>query len=318
VSELTKAIALLRQGELVGMPTETVYGLAADARNEIAVGKIFALKGRPSNHPLIVHLADAEQMRAWAANIPDHAWELAAQFWPGPMTMILNKLPGVLDVITGGQDSIGLRVPAHPVALALLKGFEDGLAAPSANRFGRISPTTAQHVHDEFGASLSLVLDGGPCAVGIESTIVDARSAELRILRPGSISAGAISAAGYPVTQGQNAHSPRVSGALESHYAPRTPAVLCARSKLESALAGDALLAIGHLPVRSVDDGIALSTKPELFATALYSSLRALDLRGAKRILIEAPPTDSQWDAINDRLRRACADSFLSTARSAT
>jgi L-threonylcarbamoyladenylate synthase len=316
VSELTKALDLLRAGELVGMPTETVYGLAGDARNAAAIAKIFALKGRPTSHPLIVHLADAEQIRAWAADIPEHAWNLAAKFWPGPMTLILKKLPGVLAAVTGGQDTVGLRVPAHPMAHALLTAFDDGLAAPSANRFGRISPTSAVHVRQEFNNDLALVLDGGACDIGIESTIIDARDSTLRILRPGSISPDVITAAGHRVERGQTAHSPRVSGALESHYAPRTPAVMRTRAVLfRDIRPNDVALCIDQPSERNSAklEGITLSHEPGKYAQAMYASLRALDARQAARILIEAPPATDAWDAINDRLGRACADSSKAT-----
>jgi L-threonylcarbamoyladenylate synthase len=316
VSELTKALEKLLAGELVGMPTETVYGLAADARSPSAIAKIFALKGRPNNHPLIVHVAAAEHIRAWASEIPDHAWQLAEQFWPGPMTLILKKLPGVLDAVTGGQDSVGLRVPAHPIAQRLLQAFDDGLAAPSANRFGRISPTTAAHVRQEFNDALEVVLDGGACEIGIESTIVDARDSNLRILRPGAISLDAIAKAGHRVQIGTAEHSPRVSGALESHYAPRTGALMLTRSEVADAVRnGDVVLSLLTNAAATADpfDGIALPLDPRKYAQALYASLRALDARQASRILIEKPPNTSDWVAIHDRLKRACADSSKAT-----
>ena len=305
-----QAVAALRRGELVGMPTETVYGLAADARNAAAIARIFALKGRPVEHPVIVHLSDAEQMRAWAKEIPEHAWQLAKQFWPGPMTLILNKLPGVLGQITGGQDSVGLRVPNHRVALALLTEFDDGLAAPSANRFGHISPTTAQHVRDEFGAQLELILDGGASQVGIESTIIDARTPELRILRPGAITEAHIAHLRDAPFTGTHAAAPalstRVSGALKSHYAPRTRTTLQSRAEIE-AWTADATLVLGIATLPVSRSGIALSANPDEYASALYAALRALDARGAGQILIERPPQTAAWGAIWDRISRACA-----------
>jgi len=183
------AAALLRAGDIVGMPTETVYGLAADALNPEAVSRIFAAKGRPADHPLIVHLPSAEHLPRWAAHIPKDAIALARAFWPGPLTLILKRTPDVPDEVTGGQDTVGLRVPSHPVALALLQVFDSGIAAPSANRFGRISPTTAAHVHEELGDRVAMILDGGPCAVGIESTILDFSRDVPEILRPGAITA---------------------------------------------------------------------------------------------------------------------------------
>jgi L-threonylcarbamoyladenylate synthase len=321
--DLALALAALRNGDLVGLPTETVYGLAADARNARAVAKIFALKGRPANHPLIVHLHNAEQMRAWARDIPPLAWDLAAHFWPGPLTLILPRAPGVLDAITGGQDSIGLRVPAHPMAQALLAAFDDGVAAPSANRFGHISPTTAAHVRDEFGAALPVVLDGGPCAVGIESTIVDVRAGDIRILRPGVIHARQLQAALRPETHAQQASltafatlnphvldMPRVPGALASHYAPRTPAFLRTRSAMQAPPAGILSLALGSLLPGAV--GIALAAEPAKYAQGLYAALRALDARGADAIWVETLPevapdqADADWLALKDRLSRAC------------
>jgi tRNA threonylcarbamoyl adenosine modification protein (Sua5/YciO/YrdC/YwlC family) len=199
MNEVVRAAALLRAGELVAFPTETVYGLGADASNPGAIARIFAAKGRPADHPLIVHLPDAGQLERWAVDIPEAAHGLAAAFWPGPLTLILRRHPSVSDAITGGQDTVGLRVPNHPLALQLLREFGGGVAAPSANRFGRISPTTAAHVRDELGAAVSMILDGGPCAVGIESTILDLSAGRARILRPGMLDAAAIAAVlGYP------------------------------------------------------------------------------------------------------------------------
>jgi L-threonylcarbamoyladenylate synthase len=304
VTLVNEAVAALRRGELVGMPTETVYGLAADARNPVAITRIFALKGRPSNHPVIVHLHHMEQMRAWAKDIPEHAWQLAREFWPGPMTLILHKQPGVLDLITGGQDSIGLRVPNHPMALQLLAEFDDGLAAPSANRFGHISPTTAQHVREEFGSNLGIILDGGAAQVGIESTIIDARTAALSILRPGAITREQIKHLADKRTQ-PAINSPRVPGALQSHYAPRTKARLFDRDEIR-VLPNTLVLSIATQPAFA--QGITLSANPNEYAHALYAALRALDARGAEQIFIERPPQTPAWAAIWDRLSRACAE----------
>ena len=309
MSLVANAVAALRRGELVGMPTETVYGLAADARNPAAIARIFALKGRPAQHPVIVHLSDAEHMRAWAKDIPEHAWQLAKQFWPGPMTLILQKLPGVLDQITGGQDSVGLRVPNHPLALQLLAEFDDGLAAPSANRFGHISPTTAQHVRDEFGTQLELILDGGAAQIGIESSIIDARTPELRILRPGAITAAQIA---HLTNSGlaraaPTLNTPRVSGALKSHYAPRTRTALLSRAEIEAWTGAGAALVLSVATLPALFEGIALSADPAEYASTLYAALRALDARGAAQILIERPPQTAAWAAIWDRILRACA-----------
>src|SRR4249919_832993 len=186
-SEIARAAAILRAGGLVAFPTETVYGLGADASSPAALGRMFAAKGRPSDHPVIVHLQAGEDLTHWARNIPVVAQQLADHFWPGPLTLVLRRAAGVLDAVTGGQETVGLRTPSHPIAQRLLKAFGGGIAAPSANRFGRVSPTTAQHVRDELGDALDLILDGGPCEVGIESTIVDLSTGTPVLLRPGRI-----------------------------------------------------------------------------------------------------------------------------------
>lgn len=311
-ADIDGAVAALRRGDVVGMPTETVYGLAGDARNDDALARIFATKGRPADHPLIVHLADAAQLDDWADPVPESARRLAAAFWPGPMTLILRRRAGVSDRVTGGQDTVGLRVPAHPWAQALLKAFGGGLAAPSANRFGHVSPTTAQHVRDEFGATVPVVLDGGPCPVGIESTIVDLSGPAPRILRPGQIDAEALARVlDVPVASGTGGPpAPRVSGALASHYAPRTSAELVARAQLparyRSLVADDEavrVLSIGPLPAGT--DGLALPADAEGFARHVYAALRMLDAEGADRILVEAPPDLPAWSAVRDRLMRA-------------
>ena len=214
MNDLDRAVELLKAGELVGIPTETVYGLGADAANPAAVAKIFAAKGRPADHPLIVHIPGASHLERWAVDIPDLAYELAEDFWPGPLTLILRRAPGVPDAVTGGQDTVGLRVPGHPVALDLLRAFaaaggSGGIAAPSANRFGRISPTTADHVREELGDAVALVLDGGACAVGIESTIIDLSSGKPMLLRPGHITPAAIEAVCGELPTAPGAAAPR-------------------------------------------------------------------------------------------------------------
>jgi L-threonylcarbamoyladenylate synthase len=316
-AELARAVAALRAGRLVGMPTETVYGLAADARNPEAVRRVFAAKGRPADHPLIVHLAAPEQIDAWAVDIPPVARRLAAAFWPGPLTLILKRQPAVPDVVTGGQDTVGLRVPAHPLAHALLKEFGDGIAAPSANRFGRISPTTAAHVREELGDAVALVLDGGPCEVGIESTIVDCSRGAPVLLRPGRIEKVELArAAGEPVLDPQEAagEAPRASGTLAAHYAPATPVQLLDAIALYAA--ADAARAQGEtiaVLARTVCDDAPppgsvwrmAPADPVSYAHRLYASLRWLDQCGAARILVEAPPQDAAWRAVNDRLGRA-------------
>jgi L-threonylcarbamoyladenylate synthase len=303
-SAIDAAVAALRRGDCIGLPTETVYGLAADARNATAVRKIFALKGRPADHPLIVHLPGIAMIDEFARNVPPAARLLAARFWPGPLTLVLQRQPGVPDEVTGGQDTIGLRAPAHVVAQQVLAGFGGGLAAPSANRFGRISPTTAQHVRDEFGEGLPIVLDGGDCALGIESTIVDCTGPLPRILRPGSIGAAELEAVAGPLAAG-GGPVPRVSGSLERHYAPRTPLRLCSRAALADAAPGVLLLARAALPAGR--EGIALPDDPRAYAHGLYGALRALDARGALGIAVESPPDTAGWLAVRDRLRRAAA-----------
>jgi L-threonylcarbamoyladenylate synthase len=310
-TELAAALAALRAGEVIGMPTETVYGLAGDARNDAALKRIFETKRRPADHPLIVHLADADALDSWASTVPESARRLAAAFWPGPLTLILRRAAMVSDLVTGGQDTIGLRVPDHPLALALLRAFGGGLAAPSANRFGHVSPTTAQHVRDEFADAVPIVLDGGPCRVGIESTIVDLSAATPRILRPGQIRADAIARVlGAPIAVGAAHSSPRVSGSLASHYAPDTPAERVPHARLDSVIrsalgSGESIrvLALRHLP--DGVHGLVMPNEPEQYARHLYAALRALDAEGAERLLIELPPDTPEWLAVHDRIARA-------------
>ena len=318
MNEVVRAAALLRAGELVAFPTETVYGLGADASNPGAIARIFAAKGRPADHPLIVHLPDAGQLECWAVDIPEAAHGLAAAFWPGPLTLILRRHPSVSDAITGGQDTVGLRVPNHPLALQLLREFGGGVAAPSANRFGRVSPTTAAHVRDELGAAVSMILDGGPCAVGIESTILDLSGDRARILRPGMLDAAAIAAVlGHPPALGAERSSPRVSGARETHYAPATELQLVAAGELAQALrvglaAGRRIAVLADPQLLQAYEGIAChpaSPDPVRFAHDLYAALRELDALGGDLILVAAPPEEEAWWAVNDRLRRAAAGS---------
>jgi L-threonylcarbamoyladenylate synthase len=338
-AELVAAVRLLQAGELVAFPTETVYGLGADAANPDAVARIFAAKGRPADHPLIVHLPGAGWLDQWASDIPPLAWELAEAFWPGPLTLILKRAPGVPDAVTGGQDTVGVRVPAHPLALELLRAFAaagsgrkpaGGLAAPSANRFGRISPTTAEHVRSELGDAVALIIDGGACAVGIESTIIDlSRGADLppRLLRPGRITPEMIAratgvAVELPGTPARAADTPRVSGSLDSHYAPRTPLLLAATAEIDALIAaatgaGQRVAVLRRLPAVEAplpDNAPApitrwLPAEAEGFARALYAALREVDGVGADLIVAEAVPAGPGWAAVADRLRRAaCAD----------
>jgi L-threonylcarbamoyladenylate synthase len=310
---IAQAVAVLKAGGLVGMPTETVYGLAADASNAAAIGRIYAAKGRPSDHPVIVHLAHVEQIRDWAIDIPDEAWTMAKKFWSGPMTLILKRAPHVLDAVTGGQDTVGLRIPSHPVAHALLAAFGGGVAAPSANKFGRVSPTTAQHVKDEFGATVDLVLDGGASEVGIESTIIDCSGPVLRVLRPGAITTDMIDALlgkGDGVEIRHKTAAPRVSGSLDAHYAPRTQLVVVQAAELADTFLAHAdkrLAVLSRVKPSAAFAGhwALAASEPAIYARELYSHLRDLDVVGADLILLEAPPRGPEWDGVNDRLRRA-------------
>jgi L-threonylcarbamoyladenylate synthase len=304
---------LLRDGALVAFPTETVYGLGADACNADAVRRIFAAKGRPEDHPVIVHVEDLRAAERWAANMQEGARALARAFWPGPLTLIVPRASSVVDAITGGQASVGLRAPAHPVARALLAAFGGGIAAPSANRFGHVSPTTAQHVADDLGEAVDLILDGGACDVGIESTIIAFTSDTPMLLRPGGIALDAIGAVlGYmPVAR--DASAPRASGTLSSHYAPRTPASLVApdalRAELSQLAERDervAVLAFRDVPAEALD-GVWIRAPGDAsdYARTLYANLRALDAANADAILIEQVPETGAWAAIRDRLVRA-------------
>lgn len=309
--DLAAAVAALQRGELVAMPTETVYGLAADARNPQAVRRIFAAKGRPADHPLIVHLGDAGQLRDWAREVPALAERLIAAFWPGPLTLVMKKCAGVDPVVTGGQDTVGIRVPAHPVAQALLKAFGGGLAAPSANRFGRISPTLARHVRDEFPSGVAVILDGGPSAVGLESTIVDLSGAAPRLLRPGSISAAAIEALTGPLERPRDGEGPRASGRLAAHYAPVKPLDLVDADAVDAYRQahpeGVSWLAAGALPAGA--QGIVLAPDAAGYGRQLYAALRELDAGPGRRIAVLRPPGDDSWTAVHDRLGRAAVGS---------
>ncbi len=310
--DIEQATAILRRGGLVAFPTETVYGLGADAENPAAVARIFAAKGRPENHPVIVHIGHTGLLEYWAADIPPSALLLAQSFWPGPLTLILKRNARVLDAVTGGQDTVGLRMPDHPVALALLSAFGGGVAAPSANRFGRISPTTALHVRDELGETVDCILDGGPCRVGIESTILDLSGAHPQLLRPGAISAAAIeSVLGQPLVEASHA-APRVPGTLKSHYAPRTPLILIPPQDLKTEFDwrhknGGRIVVLAR-SVAAPNFQCAwyvMPVDPDGYARELYAQLRALDELHAEHILIEAVPPESIWQAVRDRLARA-------------
>lgn len=310
---IAHAAELLHQGHLVAFPTETVYGLGADASNPTAVAKIFATKGRPDDHPLIVHIASAGQIDDWAETTPETAVKLAEAFWPGPLTIILNKKTNVPLAVTGGQNTIALRIPANPVALQLLRAFGGGVAAPSANRFGHISPTQASHVAEELGDSIACILDGGPCSVGVESTIIDLTDDQPTILRPGRITRSQLKAVLQTEIRLSSQSKTRAPGMLAVHYAPNTMSLLCPAETLNAMI--DDLCAKGKrigvlafsqtaaaLPCPHL---IRLPNQSEHYETELYSSLRELDNLQLDMILIEQPPENEAWAAVNDRLGKA-------------
>ena len=322
-SALDEAARVLAAGELVAFPTETVYGLGADAANAGAVAKIFALKGRPSDHPLIVHVADAGQVSHFAANVPDFAGQLMKAFWPGPLTLILPRRPEVGAAAAGGQDSIGLRCPAHPVAHALLQACSRttpavrGLAGPSANRFGRVSPTTAQHVAAEFGDSLPVV-DGGACQVGIESTIVDCTRGVPVLLRPGVLTRDQLEGAcgqALRLPHELDGQAPRASGTLESHYAPNAKVRLMDAKALQTALdllGGDAanIATYSRAILQTRSDKVLRRRMPDdalETARQLFAVLRDFDTQGVRLIWVETPPDEPEWEGVRDRLQRAAA-----------
>ena len=319
---ITQAVQAIAAGQLLGLPTETVYGLAADAARPDAVARIFAAKGRPSNHPLIVHVVDAAGVAHFARDMPAFAERLMAAFWPGPLTLILPRRLDVGEATAGGQDSIGVRCPSHPVAQAVLQALALatppvwGLSAPSANQFGRVSPTTAAHVAGEFGDSL-LVLDGGPCGVGIESTIVDCTRGAPVLLRPGAISRAQVEAACGQRLQGDAAlgEAPRASGTLEAHYAPAAKVRLMHAKALQTSLdllgAEAAHIAVyARTPLRMLSSQVLLRRMPDdaqATAQQLFSALRDFDTQGVKLIWVESVPDTAEWDGVRDRLQRASA-----------
>ena len=304
---LAQAAAHLQSGNLVAFPTETVYGLGADASSENAVARIYEVKGRPSDHPLIVHIADMQDMSEWASDIPTYAISLARDFWPGPMTLVLHRSELAKDFITGGQETVGLRVPAHSLALGLLNEFKKiggrGIAAPSANRFGQVSPTTAVAVQEEMGQYLSegdLILDGGPSLVGVESTIIDCTSALPKILRSGAITAEMIQES-TSLDVADNAHSQiRVSGSLENHYSPKAQVILDAMAE-----PGEGFIAVATITTPSGAIRLASPKSVEDYARVLYEALRLGDAQGLAKIAVIQPPGDGLAIAIRDRLARA-------------
>ena len=310
-TEIETAVEALRTGDLVVFPTETVYGLGANASNPVAVRKIFEVKGRPPDHPVIVHLDDPRYLHRWVSQVPPVAERLADKFWPGPLTLILPKADNVNDIVTGGQDSIGIRVPSHPIAQQLLNAFGGGIAAPSANRYGRLSPTKPEHVRDELGDTVRVILDGGDSPIGLESTIVSCLDNQARLLRPGFITrsqleqvVGALAAGGIV---------PRVPGGLALHYAPSTPLEIVASDDLEvragEFVARDEKVAVlamrPPLHTQRKMTWINAGKKPDTYAHNLYSHLRTLDRIGCERIFVQSLPEDERWAAILDRLQRA-------------
>jgi len=307
-SEVTSAAKALIGGALVGIPTETVYGLAADAENEAAVARIYSVKGRPQNHPVIVHIGSVDYLNKWAINVPDYALKLAKEYWPGPMTLILERSEIAKDFITGGQETVGLRVPAHTTTLALLEEFQklggNGIAAPSANRFGAVSPTNAEAVQSELGEFLDesrdLIIDGGQSLVGVESTIIDCTGEFPRILRPGAISIEMIFGTTGLMSKPNIDSKIRVSGSLEHHYSPN------AKISLGGPVArGSGFVALIEIdtPVGSVR--LASPETLEEFARILYSALREADVRGIQEIVVIPPDGEGLAIAIRDRLARA-------------
>jgi L-threonylcarbamoyladenylate synthase len=314
-NDIAAAIEILTAGGLVAFPTETVYGLGADATNDIAVEKVFIAKGRPADHPLIVHISDMAQLSDWARDISPMALDLAHCFWPGPLTLILKKASHVSDLITGHQDTIGVRMPNHPLTHALLQKFGKGMVGPSANRFGKISPTTAQAVHEELGSRVDLILDGGQCAVGLESTIINMSDDVPVILRPGMISVAELqNVLTTPLMARTQQGTLRVSGDFASHYAPFTATYLIDPAQLDAYLAN---LSTNSMPVAVM--GFAqnklLATKnltyhvmpndPVLYARQLYFTLRELDKQNFHQIIITNIPATPEWVAISNRLQRA-------------
>jgi L-threonylcarbamoyladenylate synthase len=320
-SRICAAAAILDNGGIVAFPTETVYGLGADATNPAAVRKIYAIKQRPVSHPLILHISSIARLEHWSRNIPETAWILAERFWPGPLTLILQRSRHVPDCVTGGQDTVGIRVPAHAIALALLNAMhpEKAIAAPSANLYGKISPTTSGHVQATLAGKVDMILDGGPCEIGLESTIVRADHQAVSILRPGGITVAEIeSALNRPVSLSHNTsgQAVRVSGSLPAHYAPSTPLKLCTKAEIGRQaleLAGQHFqtavitwsafdpLALCAPEIRH----IVMPSDPVEYGKQLYAALHQCDQIGLDVILMETPPQKSAWLAVADRLQRA-------------
>ncbi len=311
--ELEAAVTALRNGELVVFPTETVYGLGANARDPAALRRIFEVKGRPADHPLILHLDSARFLSRWVATVTPEAEKLAAAFWPGPLTLVMPRSEDASDVLTGGQDTVAIRIPSHPMAQQLLTAFGGGIAAPSANRFGKVSPTRPEHVREEFGEAVALILDGGECMIGIESSILSLAGPRPRLLRPGSITQAQIEAVIGPIDVGADASAPRVPGSTAQHYAPVTELALVPSTLLESRI--DTLLreskrvaVLAQRPPRKAQTGVTwinAGARLDTFQRDLYANLRLLDKAGADQILVEEVPAKPEWAGVQDRLARS-------------
>jgi L-threonylcarbamoyladenylate synthase len=311
--DIDAAVQALRDGDLVAFPTETVYGLGANAQNPAAVRKIFEAKGRPLNHPVIVHLDSPKFLHRWVSEVPDAASRLAERFWPGPMTLVMPRATNVHDIVTGGQDTVAIRVPSHPMAQQLLTAFGGGIAAPSANRYGRLSPTRAEHVRDELGDVVRMVLDGGESQIGLESTIVACEGDKVRLLRPGAVTAAQLREVVPDLIIGADMFSSRVPGSLPSHYAPTTPMSVVPSGEIDAqaaaASSGGTRIAVlaQRLPLKShaYVTWVNAGRRPEQYAHDLYANLRALDTAGCQQILVQDVPEGERWDAVRDRLMRA-------------
>jgi L-threonylcarbamoyladenylate synthase len=322
-AELEAAVDALRDGELVAFPTETVYGLGANASNPAAVRKVYELKGRPPSHPVIVHIDQQKYLKRWVREVTPEAEKLASAFWPGPLTLVLPRSEQVHDVITGGQDSVAIRIPSHPMARQLLDAFGGGIAAPSANRYGRLSATRAEHVQDEFGDAVKVILDGGECQVGLESTIVSCLDGSVRLLRPGSITLGQLRATVGEVLIGADNATPRVPGSTAAHYSPGTPLTIVPAGELdalaEAQSEGGQRIAVlaQRLPLKTYQyvTWINAGKRAEAFGHDLYANLRTLDKAGCARILVQEVPGDERWDAIRDRLARAAVGAAADSGR---
>ncbi|HLQ12242.1 MAG TPA: L-threonylcarbamoyladenylate synthase [Steroidobacteraceae bacterium] len=315
--ELDAAVQALRDGDVVAFPTETVYGLGANAQHESALRKIFELKGRPTTHPLIVHLDSARFLHRWTRDMPAAAARLAEKFWPGPLTLVLPRADNISELITGGQDTVAVRVPSHPMAQQLLTAFGGGIAAPSANRYGHVSPTRAEHVREEFGEAVRVVLDGGECRVGLESTIVACLRGEVRLLRPGQITLTQLRREVGEVASGPSADAPRMPGSARAHYAPATPLRLVAAGQLEREIAylsrdGVRIGVLAQRPPLGSYPSVTwvnAGTRLDAYAHDLYAHLRTLDKAGTTCLLVQDIPADERWAAVRDRLTRAAAAS---------